>query len=99
MSNAHKSARPTADNVDPATPVPTPEPEVSQPVVEPSAADQALVAQDQLSGDDELTLITTGPFVLMDPMTGKHFDQETPTTTIRSEFVKTKLASGQLTEA
>lgn len=97
MANTPRSGRPTADQVDPITPQ-TP---AADPAPDPKADEKALTESGpvlQIS-DDEIDVKTSGAFMLMDPVTAKHFDNENATTTRQTQFVVENLASGKLVEA
>lgn len=91
-TNRTNNARPTAEGVDPIKPVKdeTPATAPDATVSEGSAA---------FATGEKGKFKTSGSFVLMDPFTGKHFDETSDEEVVVTSFIVDKLNSGELIEA
>lgn len=95
--NPTASGRPVADQVDPAQPV---RPDFNPTPVSTEADIKTLTEGTVLEiSDEEVEVKTSGAFMLMDPVTAKHFDNETAVTTRKTQFVAENLANGKLVKA
>lgn len=92
MANAPKTAAQT--KVAPAVDPKVPEPEATEP--SPELVEET---RDLVPLGTELVLRTANDVVIMDPMTGKHFDITSDTKVTVNQFLQEKLASGELVEA
>lgn len=95
--NPTATGRLSAPQVDPAEPVRR-DPASTAPSTE---ADIKVLTEGTVFeiSDDEIEVKTSGAFMLMDPVTGKHFDEDTAVSTRQTQFVAENLASGKLVKA
>lgn len=88
------SAKPTADQVDPAQPQETPEAKVEE---HPEVAREDQVAP--APSGETIKVKTTGDFNLMDVINGQHIDANVETEVRETQFILDKIASGELERA